>query len=60
MGVSKRAKARFKIMSASEKAAVKKAVKLLYDTELMGVKRMREIMRLAENAACHGRHFANQ
>ena len=47
MAVSKRAKARFKIMSASEKAAVKKAVKLLYDTELMGVKRMREIMRLA-------------
>ena len=27
MGVSKRAKARFKIMSQSEKAAVKKAVK---------------------------------
>jgi ribosomal protein L23 len=48
MGVSKRAKARFKIMSQAEKAAVKKAVKLLYDTELMGVKRMREIMRLAE------------
>lgn len=35
-------------MSASEKTAVKKAVKLLYDTELMGVKRMREIMRLAD------------
>lgn len=35
-------------MSASEKAQVKKAVKLLYDTELMGVKRMREIMRLAD------------
>jgi len=48
VGVSKRAKARFKIMSQAEKAAVKKAVKLLYDTELMGVKRMREIMRLAE------------
>lgn len=48
MAVSKRAKARFKIMSASEKAQVKKAVKLLYDTELMGVKRMREIMRLAD------------
>jgi len=48
MAVSKRAKARFKIMSASEKASVKKAVKLLYDTELMGVKRMREIMRLAD------------
>jgi|TARA_B100001758_G_C18006493_1_gene400812 ribosomal protein L23 len=48
MAVSKRAKARFKIMSSAEKNAVKKAVKLLYDTELMGVKRMREIMRLAE------------
>jgi len=35
-------------MSASEKTAVKKAVKLLYDVELMGVKRMRAIMRLAE------------
>ena len=30
------------------KGAVKKAVKLLYDVELMGIKRMREIMRLAE------------
>ena len=48
MAVSKRAKARFKIMSASEKAGVKKAVKLLYDCELMGIKRMREIMRHAE------------
>ena len=48
MAVSKRAKARFKIMSASEKNAIKKAVKLLYDCELMGIKRMREIMRLAE------------
>lgn len=47
MGVSKRAKARVKIMSASEKAAVKKATKLLFDCELMGVKRMREIIRLA-------------
>ena len=48
MAVSRRAKARFKIMSASEKNAVKKAVKLLYDTELVGIKRMREITRLAE------------
>jgi hypothetical protein len=46
--VSKRAKARLKIMSRSEKAAVKKAAKLLFDTELMGVKRMRQIVRLAE------------
>tara|TARA_Y100000401_G_scaffold117409_1_gene126083 strand:- start:348 stop:509 length:162 start_codon:yes stop_codon:yes gene_type:complete len=48
MAVSKRAKARFKIMSATEKSTVKKAVKCLYDAELMGVKRMREIMRLAD------------
>lgn len=48
MAVSKRAKARLKIMSRSEKAAVKKAAKLLYETELMGIKRMREIMRLSE------------
>ena len=48
MGVSKRARARFKIMSASDKNAVKKAVKLLYDVELVGIKRMRDIMRLAE------------
>ena len=48
MAISKRAKARFKIMSSSEKNAVKKSVKLLYDSELMGVKRMREIMRLCE------------
>ena len=45
MAISKRAKARLKIMSASEKAAVKKATKLLFDCELMGVKRMREIVR---------------
>jgi hypothetical protein len=48
MAVSKRARARFKLMSASEKAAVRKATKLLYDCELMGIKRMREITRLSE------------
>jgi len=48
MGVSKRAKARFKIMSKAEKKAIQKSVKLLYDNELMGIKRMREIMRLAQ------------
>ncbi len=48
MAVSRRARARFKIMPKSEKMAVKKAVKLLYQTELMGVKRMNEIMRLCE------------
>ena len=48
MALSKRAKARLKIMSASEKAAVKKGAKLLFDCELMGVKRMRERVRWAE------------
>jgi len=48
MAISKRAKGRFSIMSAAEKAAVKKAAKLLFDCELMGVKRMREIVRWAE------------
>ena len=48
MALSKRARARLKIMSASEKAAVKKSAKLLFDSELMGVKRMREIVRWAE------------
>lgn len=48
MAISKRAKARLKIMSSSEKNAVKKATKLLFDCELMGVKRMREIVRWAE------------
>ena len=49
MAMSKRAKARFKIMTRSEKAQVKKAVKLLYESELMGIKRMREIVRYCEN-----------
>ena len=48
MAVSKRAKARLKIMSKAEKQAVAKAAKVLYDAELMGVKRMKEIMRLAQ------------
>lgn len=48
MALSKRARARLKIMSASEKASVKKSAKLLFDSELMGVKRMREIVRWAE------------
>jgi len=48
MGISKRAKARFRLMSAAERKAVKKAAKLLFDCELMGVKRAREITRWAE------------
>ena len=41
-------KASAPLMSASEKAAVKKAAKLLFDCELMGEKRAREITRWAE------------
>jgi len=48
MAISKRAKARFKIMSRSEKASIKKAVKMLYEAELLGIKRMMEIIRYCE------------
>jgi|TARA_R100001244_G_scaffold111402_2_gene82400 hypothetical protein len=47
MAISKRAKARMKIMSAGERASVKKATKTLFDSELIGPKRMREILRWA-------------
>ncbi len=48
MAISKRAKARFMVMTRAEAQAVKKATKLLYESELMGVKRMKEIMRQAD------------
>ncbi len=48
MAISKRAKARLKLMTSSEKSQVKKSVKVLYDSELIGIKRMREIIRWAE------------
>ena len=48
MAISKRAKARFKIITRSEKASVKKAVKALYEAELIGIKRMMEIVRYCE------------
>lgn len=35
-------------MSASEKGAVRKATKLLFDCELMGQKRMQQIIRWAD------------
>jgi len=47
-GISKRARARMKIASASEKASIRKATKLLFDAELMGIKRCRDIMRVAD------------
>lgn len=45
MAISKRARARIKLASKTEAVAMKKATKLLYESELMGIKRMREIMR---------------
>ena len=48
MAISKRAKARLKIATASEKSQAKKAAKTLFDMELMGQKRMQEIMRWAD------------
>ncbi len=45
MALSKRAKARMKIASAAEKKSIEKSCKVLYEAELMGVKRMQEIMR---------------
>jgi len=47
MAISKRAKARFRLMSAGEKATVKKAAKTLFDAELLGSKRASEIVRWA-------------
>jgi len=48
MAISKRAKVRFHLMSAAEKASIKKAAKVLFDAELMGGKRAKEITRWAE------------
>ena len=48
MAISKRAKARLKIATATERSQIKKATKTLYEAELMGIQRMREIMRWAD------------
>jgi len=48
MPISKRAKARLKIATSAERNSIKKAAKTLFDNELMGAKRMKEIMRWAE------------
>ena len=48
MALSKRARARMKIMTATERKSLQKAAKTLYDAELMGVKRMQEITRWAK------------
>jgi len=48
MAISKRAKARLKMMNASDKKIVAKAATTLFNCELMGPKRAREILRWAE------------
>ena len=45
MPLSKRAKARLKVATASERKTVEKAAKTLFNNELMGAKRMNEIIR---------------
>jgi len=48
MALSKRAKARLKLASASDRKKVAAAAKTLYDNELMGVKRVNEITRFVK------------
>lgn len=48
MPISARARARMKLMTAAEKKQVRAAAKTLYNSELLGVKRMRAIVRAAE------------
>ena len=48
MALSKRAKARLKMASASERKKAASAVKVLFDHELMGVKRANEIQRFVK------------
>jgi len=46
--LSKRAKARLKMASATERKAVKSAAKTLHNAELMGSKRAQEIIRFCD------------
>jgi hypothetical protein len=48
MALSKRAKARMKVSTASERKSIEKAAKTLFNNELMGAKRMNEIIRWAK------------
>ena len=48
MALSKRAKARLKMSSAADRKKVAAATKVLYDMELMGVKRANEIQRFVK------------
>jgi len=45
MALSKRAKQRLKLMSAAERKKVGAAARTLYESELMGIKRVGEITR---------------
>ena len=45
MALSKRAKTRLKLASAAERKKVAAAARTLYEAELMGVKRVNEIVR---------------
>lgn len=47
MAVSKRARMRMKNATSAEKAAVRKAVKVLFEAEFMGPRRYAEILRVA-------------
>ena len=49
MPISKRAKMRLKVMNAADKRTVKKAAMTLYNCELLGPKRLKEIVRAAES-----------
>ena len=48
MALSKRAKARLKMASVGDKKKVAAAAKVLFDNELMGVKRANEIQRFVK------------
>ena len=48
MAISKRAKARLKMATASERKKVAGAAKVLYANELMGIKRANEIQRFVK------------
>lgn len=50
MPISKRAKQRLRMMTAADKKVVSKAATTLFNCELLGEKRAREIIRWCEKA----------
>lgn len=48
MAISKRAKARLKMMNRADKTVVAKAARTLFNCELLGPKRAQEIIRWAD------------